>query len=63
LAVLHGGYITTLLLLLLLLHCAEYYVHGSGVIGVVVYGLYGASSYLYGFSSKGMRQQVSCEGV
>jgi hypothetical protein len=28
------------------------------VIGVVVYGLYGASSFLYGFSSKGMRQQV-----
>jgi NhaP-type Na+/H+ or K+/H+ antiporter len=38
---------------------SEYYVHGSGVIGVVVYGLYGASSFLYGFSSKGMRQQVS----
>jgi hypothetical protein len=28
------------------------------VIGVVVYGLYGASSYQWGFSSKGTRQQV-----
>lgn len=33
----------------------EYYIHGSGVIAVVVYGLYGASTYLYGFSSKGLR--------
>lgn len=31
--------------------------HGSGVIAVVVYGLYGASSFLWGFSAKGMRQQ------
>eukprot|EP00878_Enallax_costatus_P032705 GHUV01035962.1.p1 GENE.GHUV01035962.1~~GHUV01035962.1.p1 ORF type:complete len:295 (+),score=35.57 GHUV01035962.1:136-1020(+) len=35
--------------------CTEYYVGGSGVIAVVVYGLYGASSYLYGLSSKGRR--------
>jgi NhaP-type Na+/H+ or K+/H+ antiporter len=35
---------------------AEFYVHGSGVIAVVVYGLYGAATYLYGFSSKGLRQ-------
>jgi hypothetical protein len=33
----------------------EYYLQGSGVIAVVVYGLYGASSYLYGFSTKGVR--------
>jgi hypothetical protein len=60
-AALLPGLLSPLLLLLLLLGAvaAEYYVHGSGVIGVVVYGLYGASSFLYGFSSKGMRQQVT----
>lgn len=35
---------------------AEYYVHGSGVIAVVMYGLYGASSFIYGLSAKGTRQ-------
>lgn len=34
---------------------AEFYAHGSGVIAVVVYGLYGASTYQYGLSSKGLR--------
>eukprot|EP00879_Flechtneria_rotunda_P032086 GHRR01035238.1.p1 GENE.GHRR01035238.1~~GHRR01035238.1.p1 ORF type:complete len:281 (+),score=79.07 GHRR01035238.1:449-1291(+) len=36
--------------------CTEYYVGGSGVIAVVVYGIHGAATFLYGFSSKGMRQ-------
>lgn len=33
----------------------EYYVRGSGVIAVVVYGLYGTASYCYSLSSKGVR--------
>lgn len=33
----------------------EYYLHGSGVIGVVVYGLYGAATTTYSLSSTARR--------
>jgi hypothetical protein len=33
----------------------EFYLEGSGVVAVVAYALYGANSYQYGFSSKGLR--------
>ncbi|KAF8062812.1 NHX7 [Scenedesmus sp. PABB004] len=35
--------------------CTEFYIHGSGVIAVVVFGLYGASTFLWGYSSKTLR--------
>lgn len=43
----------------------EYYgiygVHGSGVIGVVVYGLYGSSTLTWGLSHKGRRNNTFCD--